>query len=437
MRTMAGGAALASAAGGMVALVAMGTLSWTALEREQAELRATIERTERRLGEHEEAMGLAGLAREGAIEIERKIGAQIRAAETRARHPRLRRAALERGESNERAGLTELTTEDIERAAQTHESLHAHDEATAVLKGWVEGDEAVAEIFFTDRHGFNVAASGRTSDFVQSDEAWWQAAWGHGIEVGDAGYDESAGVWSIDMSVRMEHEAQGRPVGVMKNVIDLAWLQETADEMARSSNGGRAYIAQASGMLIAETSSAHAEGRVGNPKVSIAQEEPSTEHAFGGERSGVGEERGDWITGFARTRSESGVDWVVIVQQRRNAGQGAAGQLSRIAAYGARAEGTALACVLGSAAMVLLGACVGARAKGRRMGEDLRHMTEIARANAKGEWADKPEVGRTREIQELNGAMGELSQRLMRVAREHVKLKKAGEPRRTGIRQGA
>jgi len=35
-----------------------------------------------------------------------------------------------------------------------------------------------AEIFFTESHGYNVLTSDRTSDFVQSDEDWWQQAFG-------------------------------------------------------------------------------------------------------------------------------------------------------------------------------------------------------------------------------------------------------------------
>ena len=41
-------------------------------------------------------------------------------------------------------------------------------------------DNRLAEVLITDRHGQLVAATGRTSDFNQADEDWWQDAYDQG-----------------------------------------------------------------------------------------------------------------------------------------------------------------------------------------------------------------------------------------------------------------
>ena len=57
------------------------------------------------------------------------------------------------------------------------------------------------------RLGYNVAPTNPASDFIQSDEGWWLAAWSHEIAVGAVEYDDSAGVWSLDIAIRIDDPA--------------------------------------------------------------------------------------------------------------------------------------------------------------------------------------------------------------------------------------
>ena len=43
-------------------------------------------------------------------------------------------------------------------------------------------------------------------------------------------FDESAGIWSIDISVRIDDPASGRSLGVMKAVLGVSLIQEVADK---------------------------------------------------------------------------------------------------------------------------------------------------------------------------------------------------------------
>ncbi|MBI5124079.1 MAG: diguanylate cyclase [Candidatus Omnitrophica bacterium] len=84
----------------------------------------------------------------------------------------------------------------------------------------------VAEIFITDRFGGLVAASGKTSDFYQADEEWWQRAYNNGkgdIYVGNVEFDQSSGLRAIPIAVPIK-DADGRVIGVCQNIIAIQRL---------------------------------------------------------------------------------------------------------------------------------------------------------------------------------------------------------------------
>ncbi|HET7090312.1 MAG TPA: GAF domain-containing protein, partial [Anaerolineae bacterium] len=61
-----------------------------------------------------------------------------------------------------------------------------------------------AEVFLTDRYGALVAATNRTTDYDQADEAWWQAAFNDGqggIYIGQPEFDESSASFSLRIAV--------------------------------------------------------------------------------------------------------------------------------------------------------------------------------------------------------------------------------------------
>ena len=77
-----------------------------------------------------------------------------------------------------------------------------------------------AEIFVTNQYGANVAQSHKTSDFRQDDETWWQKAKQNGIFLSEGGYDESAGVYSSDIAIKIL-DNNGNFIGVLKAVVNI------------------------------------------------------------------------------------------------------------------------------------------------------------------------------------------------------------------------
>jgi len=77
------------------------------------------------------------------------------------------------------------------------------------------------EVFITDKYGANVAATNRTSDYYQADEAWWQGAVQNGLYIGQPEYDESANQVSIIVALPMPAHDRDEIVGVLRTTLNL------------------------------------------------------------------------------------------------------------------------------------------------------------------------------------------------------------------------
>ena len=94
-------------------------------------------------------------------------------------------------------------------------------ESAQRLKKYTLTDRSIAEIFTTNEFGGLAAVSGKTSDFYQADEEWWQKAYNDGkgaLYIGDIEYDESAGLLAMTVAVPVKGEG-GRVIGVMKALL--------------------------------------------------------------------------------------------------------------------------------------------------------------------------------------------------------------------------
>ena len=101
-----------------------------------------------------------------------------------------------------------------------------HNESGEIIRQFIQEDVdseskfKYAEIFVTNAYGANVAQSGKTSDFRQDDEEWWQESKKHGIFLSEGGFDESSGVYSSDIAIQVL-DKEGRFVGILKAVISV------------------------------------------------------------------------------------------------------------------------------------------------------------------------------------------------------------------------
>jgi len=101
-----------------------------------------------------------------------------------------------------------------------------HNPAADEIRSIMDADQKsesqfkYAEIFITNQYGGNIAQSHKTTDYKQNDELWWQKAQQNGIFLSKGGYDESAGVYSSDIAIRILDE-NGNFIGVLKAVVNV------------------------------------------------------------------------------------------------------------------------------------------------------------------------------------------------------------------------
>ncbi|MGD1896195.1 MAG: methyl-accepting chemotaxis protein [Phormidesmis sp.] len=86
--------------------------------------------------------------------------------------------------------------------------------------------EEMAELFVTERNGFNVAYSGPTSDFVQRDEDWWVQARDNVEYIEPVAFDESSGVLGVSLAKAITDPSSGQFQGVAKAVVSTDSLNE-------------------------------------------------------------------------------------------------------------------------------------------------------------------------------------------------------------------
>jgi len=135
-------------------------------------------------------------------------------------------------------GLDRTPIPDLERAFNATRQLGGDPDLQAYVRAYTTISD-FAEIIVTERHGLNVLTSDRPSDFVQRDEAWWQKTMQEGLYEGDAKFDSSAGITSLEIDVPVRAAGVAQPLGVLKAVFALDRLRALlgTEELA-----GRAYL---------------------------------------------------------------------------------------------------------------------------------------------------------------------------------------------------
>ena len=82
------------------------------------------------------------------------------------------------------------------------------------------GQKIFPGIYVTNRYGANVAQTGKTFDYRQDDEEWWQETREKGLFVKDVGYNQILGLYTVDFSVRINDE-DGNFMGVIKAMLNI------------------------------------------------------------------------------------------------------------------------------------------------------------------------------------------------------------------------
>jgi putative methionine-R-sulfoxide reductase with GAF domain len=77
------------------------------------------------------------------------------------------------------------------------------------------------EVFLTDLPGVSLASTDRTSDYLQSDETWWQAALKNGEYIGQPEFDASTKTLAINIAVVVRASDSDQIVGVLRTTLNI------------------------------------------------------------------------------------------------------------------------------------------------------------------------------------------------------------------------
>jgi len=99
------------------------------------------------------------------------------------------------------------------------------------------GYKVFPEIFITNKYGVNIAQAGKTSDYYQADESWWQKAKAEGHWISDIVYDDSSGVYGLEISIRI-NDQNDNFLGVIKIFYNIRDVFSIIDEIVDTSSDG-------------------------------------------------------------------------------------------------------------------------------------------------------------------------------------------------------
>ncbi len=122
-----------------------------------------------------------------------------------------------------------------------------------LLASFREARSHYAEIFVTDIRGQLVASTGKTTDYWQADERWWQQAFAlapRQAHLEGVQFDASARVHSIDIALPLfDPAAPSRPIGVIKAVLNTSPLFFSVTPILDSDEPVRQFV-QADGRIL-------------------------------------------------------------------------------------------------------------------------------------------------------------------------------------------
>lgn len=125
--------------------------------------------------------------------------------------------------ANQKVDADKLKGQPIEKLEEQFSETHLlqnDNVLNTTLKKFAETG-GLAELFLTEKNGFNVAYSNPTSDFVQSDEDWWKSGQELGRWIGDPEFDESSNSVNVEL-VQSVLGSQGELLGIIKAGLPLS-----------------------------------------------------------------------------------------------------------------------------------------------------------------------------------------------------------------------
>jgi methyl-accepting chemotaxis protein len=151
--------------------------------------------------------------------VERVLAERSRQVDLIASAPSTIAASRKGAESSRQNGLTKMENPAIEAMFKVTRSQQVDGGAKAFLTDLLPKLD-IAEVMVTDEYGFNAVTTSPSSDFVQSDEGWWQTAWTAGVTTAQATFDPATQRTVVELASAIRDGAT--KVGVVKVKFGLS-----------------------------------------------------------------------------------------------------------------------------------------------------------------------------------------------------------------------
>ena len=162
---------------------------------------------------------LSDAARRSALLVDRVLAERMRQVDLIAWESSVIEAAKKGTLVSRRRGLPLQTISALEERFKATRSQQVDSTALEFLLDLLPKLD-IAEVMLTDQYGYNAVATSPPSDFVQSDESWWQVAWKSGVTDAEATEDQATGETVVELARAVRDH--GRRVGVVKAKFGLA-----------------------------------------------------------------------------------------------------------------------------------------------------------------------------------------------------------------------
>ncbi len=285
---------------------------------------SAIDDTEKRMEASVVGENLSKEATDAVNILNTYVSERINDVQIWASNPLLIDAAIEGSRLATKANLHKLSEEALEKRMASTRRLNVNPVATKYLKYQMGKSGVFREVFFTENRGFNVAITNMTSDFLQKGEGWWDTAWEKGRHIGKVEYDESAGVYSVAISIRIDDMDTKKPLGVMKAILDVSAIQTVANETAKRFKDANVVIFDSAGRILADTASKHNKEIIMSDKgkelyKNLSAAKNVNKEGYTRERFNINGRDVDAILGYSNS-VDGGFGWrSVIVQKRETA----------------------------------------------------------------------------------------------------------------------
>ncbi len=127
--------------------------------------------------------------------------------------------------------------DDLETEFATSKLLRQHNALNTYLEKTVETAD-IDEILVTESHGFNVAYSSPATDFVQSDEDWWQNGKAKQQWIGPPDFDYASKGFTVELVQAIRDPSDDSFVGVIRAVLPTRKFSLLADYLKRTGLSG-------------------------------------------------------------------------------------------------------------------------------------------------------------------------------------------------------